>query len=298
IQQESDPQEDDLLPADGFFSGLASAFAAGPDQVPQRLLALIIDNRLDLDDLQRIVRDLRASLAGSEPYVPHDAVWEMLRDALSILPGYEGPRDPLGFRIPGLDLSRLFTFPVVDLTDPEEGFFPWFCTTDAASEQGCARPGDILIDSEQEPYETDSEGNRTAFEDAGVNGTPQCNTVAQLCQGLDLQAPGAGNGRWDEPIALRATDPEATADNAALLPPLAHPTPWQTTDPPNDIVDPLYMYFGNPDLNGAFVPLTETSANGVTSIVVDHDRSYTNPDLMRLLSVAAWIADSLPGLLK
>ncbi|RMF18926.1 MAG: hypothetical protein D6761_01430 [Candidatus Dadabacteria bacterium] len=295
LANEDDEQDDDVFPQGKFIRQILVRVAGVPDN---DIVVLAIDPLLSTSRLQELARLARQSLDNDATvFLAPDWVWtDLLETALSTAVGdYPGPKRPDGLRIPAINLSTLFTAPVTDLKDRDTGLLPFYCIeSEVGTVAGCDRAGAFVTRSEQEPW-TDANGNDAVddgeFEDTGVDGLPDANG--------DLVAdssgrPGVGNGKWDEPVALRSGDPFVALEKldstaVASLPPLAQQHPLGSTEPANGIVDPVYLFMPNPNLNGLLQPVTSTAPG---EYAVATTGVYSNPDLNRLLSSLIWIIDS------
>lgn len=268
-------------------NGLAAAFASlvgdtrpadvllSRDRFIQDLLALagvdggIIGNAvagvLPATTLSLIVDDLALSLDEADAvFVPGPGLVNLI-DLLSLL--YPGPNDPVGLRWPGLNPSVLFDDPATDL----KLVLPVF---DA--------DGRFAVASEQEPCFDGSVLLCLEFDDVGVDGAADTSGDGQA-DDPNAAPVGAGNGVWDEPIALRDGD---------TGPPLVHVNPQGVTEPANGIVDPLYLFFDDASFGGVLRLLEVDPDGGGNSYRPATDATYANPDLMRLLSSILWLAEA------
>ncbi len=269
LDAEHDDQGDDVFPKSSFVSTLVAKFT-------QDFIASTAANLLGYGVLHETFSDLKASVEhDGSVYIPADGIWNLLGQAKSFLGEYDGPLDPVGMRIPGLNLSRLFSHPITDLKDPKAGLLPWF---DAE--------GTFFSESEQEPW-TDKNGNGDAdageFTDGGIDGflDADFDGVADAAG-----RPGDGDTVFNDYLGLRT--------DATRLGPIGHESPCAdgAVDRPNGIVDPVYLFFCNGNFNGLLVPVTD-STSSMELYEVDGSRDYGNPDIMRLLSTIVWLVENL-----
>lgn len=233
-------------------------------------------NILSVPSLRDLVARLEASLTTNGPaFVPPPFIVDLLGlvgQGGVALTAYEGPKDPVGLRVPGVRLARLFDQPILDLKDPENGLLPAYGTD-----------GRFVVASEQEPCRAGTSLACTDYEDTGIDGFVDADNDG-LPDDPAAGRPGAGDGVWNDPLALRD-------GRAGQLPPIVHVSPRGVTEPSNGIVDPVYLFFANPNLNGFFVPLTDAAPSSAEAVSAVTDRDYANPDLMRLLSSIVWIVE-------
>jgi hypothetical protein len=251
--------------ASNYLSSMVKIFS---DSVPIQMAVGLIP----LGEVEDTFAALQASIGSTQTaFIAPPFVWSLLDTGLATLP-YFGPTDPVCLGIPGLRLGRLFERPLA-LTTGEQGIFPH-----------TREDGRFFSLSEQERW-TDLNGNGQVdpgeFLDEGVDGIPEDGASAR---------PGAANNDWDEPIALRGDDACAGEDiDISRLPALAQRNPFTTKiDPPNGIVDPVYLFFPNPSFNGLLTPLAEE--NGTLSA---GSADLSNGQLMRLFSSLLWIVSAL-----
>lgn len=265
LRAEEDSQRDDLLEAATFAEDLLGL--VGVDLGALAVAA----NILSVDKIADLLSRLKDSLDDSSAtFVPPPFIVDLLGligEGGIALTAYNGPKDPVGLRIPGLRLHKLFDDPILDLKAPSAGLLPAF---DPA--------GRFIVDSEQEPCASGSLLACSAFSDEGVDGLVDAD-LDGIPDDPGGGRPGVGNGIWNDPLSLRAGD---------TLPPLLHTAPDGTTEPSNGIVDPVYLFFANADFNGFLAPLTDAIGAEAVSVATG---VYTNPDLMRLLSAVVWIVE-------
>lgn len=296
LDQETD-DDDDVFPRSAFVSTIITRLAGDALGDAVSLISAV-DGLLPVFELRGFTAALAASLRDETPFVPSQFFWNFLATGIGLLlPDYDGPLDPLGLRIPGFQLAALFTDPILRLTEATTGLFPYSCmlTDVEANLYGCKQVGVWAAVSEQEPF-TDSNGDGVATgsefdsvtQDTGVDGQVDANRDGVADAPAATTRPGAGDGIWQEPIALRADE-----GGEALLPPLMHASPLATggVDAPNGIVDPIYLFFPNPSFNGFFVPLTGEVDNN--EYAADVSATYGNGDLNRLIAAITWIVQSI-----
>jgi len=73
---------------------------------------------------------------------------------------------------------------------------------------------------------------------------------------------------------------------------LSHTTPAGTVDAGNGIVDPIYLFFGNASMNGMLIPVVATG-NPDAPYAADTTKTYTNADLIGLVSSIVWMVNGL-----
>lgn len=270
VASESGGQNDHLLKAATFTGDLLDLI--GVDLGTLSVAA----NILSVPSLRDLLARFDASLASGGPaFLPPPFVVDLLGlvgQGGVALTAYEGPNDPVGLRVPGLRLANLFDQPILDLKAADEGLLPAF--------DGGGR---FIVASEQETCTTGTSRACTAFEDTGIDGAIDAD-LDGVADDPNAGRPGAGDAIWNDPVALRD-------GRAGQLPPIVHEAPSGVTEPSNGIVDPVYLFFANPDFNGFFVPLTDAVAGSSEAVSVATGHSYTNPDLMRLLSSIVWIIE-------
>jgi hypothetical protein len=185
-------------------------------------------------------------------------VWELLKTAIQLLGKSRIPSTPIELRFPALRLSYLYASPVTDL----KALLP------------LRSDGRIAFESEVEPWEDENQNGvrdcQEPYEDIGVEGAVDSDNDGNPDL---LETPqGKGNRRWDDPFGVR---------DGTTLPPLYHRNPREEWEPPNGVVNPLYLFFPDPTFGGVLVPL----AGSDTIVSPDLTRTYTNPDLNRFLSL-------------
>lgn len=109
----------------------------------------------------------------------------------------------------------------------------------------------------------------------------------------DIKDPMTGLLPWFDDEGLFALESESPAEGEHEYDDLTRdqewPSPCGDPDPENGIVDPVYLFFCNADLNGLLVPTVEDDG----AYVADMDTPYGNADLMRLVSHVIWIVESV-----
>lgn len=257
----------------------------------------VVNGVFPATNIQELFMLLRDSLDNdNDVFLPPAWFWDLIEGLELIAPDYPGPVDPVGLRIPAINLSRLFTHPIVDLKDRENGLLPYYCLDDEVGLLDCTLKGEFVAASEQEPYnDADADGiiESGEFSDIGVDGFVDANYDG-MDDGLDLST-YAGDGLWQQPLALNpgdaALDPDDDDPLVSLVPALAHYTPQGAVELPNGIVDPVYIFFGNPSFNQFLLPISNAT-DGSYQLNLDVD--YSNRDLMRFISSIIWIIESLP----
>jgi len=260
-KNEQDPQEDDLFPNTGILLFLVRRLGLAPllgEEFPLEILETLIQP----GDITSAVESFYYSHRDeNRPFLLPQKAWELLSlsaEALTLPDSF--PKDPVDLRFPAIRFVRLYSTPPTDL----KKLLP------------VGEGGSLLAESEQEPF-TDWNGNLTwdpgePFEDKGVEGR---------VSPTEESRPGKGDGRWNDPPGVRSS---------STLLPLFHKNPKGEWEPPNGVVNPLYLFFPDGSFGGVLLPYKKEEGGKFTA---NTETPFTNPDLNRFLSLLLWLVTIL-----
>jgi hypothetical protein len=272
---ESDPQDDDVFPKNKYINTLVKKLLNSDDQDLNTTLDLAA-GILPPQELANLVQLVNDSIHNDDkPLV----LPKLITDIIDLVDSND-PKilEPVTMRLPAFNLSSLFTHPITDLKDTAAGLFPYFDP----------KTGEFVLETEQEPYDDANGDDLIAageYKDIGVDGFWDRNYDGIPDTGSPTH-PGAGNSQWNDPLGLN-DETKAKPTN----PPLGHKSPTGRMEPANDVVDQVYLFFGDASFGGFLVPTTTATDPGVEAYSVDTSgKKYENQDLMRLSSTIFWFA--------